>query len=156
MQRVTISVDDALAGEFDALAESRGYESRSEAIRDLLREALRAGRSQVQEGYCVANLSYIYNHRERDLATVLTDVQHEHHELVLATAHVHLDHDFCLETVMLKGPVARVRAFSDHIQAQRGVRHGALNVIPVEPGDQHAHEHAHAHAGASHLSPKPG
>jgi CopG family nickel-responsive transcriptional regulator len=156
MQRVTISVDDALAVEFDALADARGYASRSEAIRDLLREALRAGRNQAQEGYCVANLSYIYNHRERDLATVLADVQHEHHDLVLATAHVHLDHDYCLETVMLKGPVARVRVFADEIQAQRGVRHGALNVIQVEPGDQHAHEHAHTHRGAAHLSPRPG
>jgi CopG family nickel-responsive transcriptional regulator len=156
MQRVTISVDDALADQFDALAEARGYESRSEAIRDLLREALRNGQSQVHEGYCVANLSYVYNHRERDLAAVLADVQHAHHDLVLATAHVHLDHDYCLETVMLKGPVARVRIFSDHIQAQRGVRHGALNVIQVERGDQHAHEHAHVHSDAAHLSPKPG
>jgi CopG family nickel-responsive transcriptional regulator len=156
MQRVTISVDDALAGDFDALAEARGYGSRSEAIRDLLREALRAGQAQVHEGYCVANLSYVYNHRERDLATVLADVQHAHHDLVLATAHVHLDHDYCLETVMLKGPVARVRIFSDHVQAQRGVRHGALNVIQVEPSDHHADEHAHVHSGAAHLSPKPG
>jgi len=156
MQRVTISVDDALAGEFDALVEARGYASRSEAIRDLLREALRAGQSHGREGYCVANLSYVYNHRERDLAAVLADAQHAHHDLVLATAHVHLDHDDCLETVLLKGPVASVQIFSDQIQAQRGVRHGALNVIQVEPGDQHRHEPAHAHSGAAHLSPKPG
>jgi CopG family nickel-responsive transcriptional regulator len=156
MQRVTISVDDALAGEFDALAQARGYGSRSEAIRDLLRDALRASQGQAQDGYCVANLSYIYNHRERDLATVLADVQHAHHDLVLASAHVHLDHDYCLETVMLKGPVTSVRVFSDHIQAQRGVRHGVLNIIQVEPGDHHADGRAHAHSGAAHLSPKPG
>jgi CopG family nickel-responsive transcriptional regulator len=156
VQRVTISLDDALATEFDALAQSRGYSSRSEAVRDLLRDAVRTRRGEEEAGYCVANLSYVYNHHERGLATLLANVQHENHDLVLATTHVHLDHDHCLETVMLKGPTRRVCAFADSLRAERGVRHGVLNVIDVEPGDHHAGEHAHSHGGAAHLSPRPG
>jgi CopG family nickel-responsive transcriptional regulator len=161
MQRVTISIDDALAREFDALCRQRGYASRSEAVRDLLRDAVRAPRTGNREGFCVANFSYVYNHHERGMAALLATTQHEQHDLVLATTHVHLDHDHCLEALMLKGPVDRVCALTDAIQAERGVRHGALNVIPVEPGDHHqpgdTHDHdTHSHDGAMHLSPRAG
>ncbi len=156
MQRVTISIDDALAEEFDALSNSRGYKNRSEAVRDVLREVVNARRLEQKDGYCVANLSYTYNHHERSLASRLTAMQHEHHQLVLATAHVHLDHDHCLETVMLKGPVKEVRGFANELQAERGVRHGVLNIIPVDVGGEHSHPKAHHHGAGGHLAPLPG
>ena len=65
------------------------------------------------------------------------ETQHAHHDLVTATMHVHLDHDHCMENVMLKGPTANVRAFADQMLAERGVRHGQLNMITVEAGDTH-------------------
>lgn len=156
MQRVTVSLDDSLAEAFDALARARGYQSRSEAVRDLMREAVTARRLEQDDGWCVANLSYVYNHHERSLASRLAAVGHAHHDRVMATAHVHLDHDHCLETMMLKGPVSEVRALAQEIQAERGVRHGMLNIIDVTPGDAHAHPHTHHHHGAEHLSPHPG
>lgn len=142
MQRVTISLDDALAEQFDDLVNARAYSSRSEAIRDVMRDALAVHMTEEGEtGHCVANLSYVYNHHERGMAARLMDIHHAHHHSVMATSHVHLDHDNCLETVMLKGPVKVVRELADAIRSERGVRHGVLNLIAVHTHEAHTHEH---------------
>jgi CopG family transcriptional regulator, nickel-responsive regulator len=97
MRRLTISVDEALADTFDRLVSERGYENRSEAFRDLLRDELDKKRLLVGTAkYCVGVLSYVYNHHERDLARRLTIMQHEHHDVTVATLHAHLDHDNCM------------------------------------------------------------
>lgn len=142
MQRFTISLDEDLAMAFDQLIRSRGYTNRSEAIRDMLRQELEHTRLARQEApHCVATLSYVYNHHERQLAERLTDHQHHAHDLVVSTMHVHLDHDHCLEAVILRGATEEVRRFADHLSAERGVRHGQLNLIPVdaEPVSPHVH-----------------
>jgi CopG family nickel-responsive transcriptional regulator len=163
MERITISIDSDLASEFDQLIAARGYKNRSEAVRDLVRQHLEAQRTvHAPTGHCVANLSYVYNHHERDLAERLTALQHGRHDLTVATLHAHLDHDNCLESVILRGATSAVRVFADALMAQRGVRHGQLNVVAVDVGDSHAnpHEHAHPHAHGSvdavhvHLKPK--
>ena len=156
MERITMSIDERLAHEFDALIAQRGYTSRSEAMRDLLRREVEAGRmTQDARAFCVASLSYVYNHHERDLAERLTEAQHAQHELVVAATHVHLDHEHCLETLILKGPTRAVRALSDRLQAERGVRHGQINVITVEPGDVHPRPGTHHHHhGRLHLIPR--
>ncbi|MBU0752233.1 MAG: nickel-responsive transcriptional regulator NikR [Gammaproteobacteria bacterium] len=158
MQRFTISLDDDLAREFDRLIAERGYGNRSEAVRDLLRSQIEAARLQdaPDSGHCVANLSYVYNHHERDLAERLTALQHGHHDLTVATMHAHLDHDNCLESVILKGPTADVSAFAAALTAERGVRHGSLNLVAVEVGERHSHPYAPRRKGAahSHLKPK--
>lgn len=149
MGRFTISLDENLADAFDALIKERGYETRSEAVRDILRGHLqRSVEKREVKGNCVANLSYVYNHHERELAERLTSIQHAHHDLTVSTMHAHLDHDQCIETVMLKGPVKRVREFAEQIIAERGVRHGILNLINVELGAAHTHDgttHSHRH-----------
>ena len=155
MERITISVDETLAKEFDALIKKRGYASRSEAMRDLLRREVEANRVAYEaKSYCVANLSYVYNHHERDLAERLMAAQHHRHELVVSTMHVHLDHEHCLESVILKGPTAAVRAFAGAMQAERGVRHGQVNLVTVETGDAHPGQGAHQHHGHLHLIPR--
>ena len=156
MERITMSIDERLAHEFDALIAQRGYTSRSEAMRDLLRREVEAGRmAQDARAFCVASLSYVYNHHERDLAERLTEAQHAQHELVVAATHVHLDHEHCLETLILKGSTRAVRALSDRLQAERGVRHGQINVITVEPGDEHHNPGTHHHHhGRLHLIPR--
>ncbi|MNV85932.1 Nickel-responsive regulator [compost metagenome] len=75
----------------------------------------------------------------------LARLQHDHHDLTLATTHVHLDHDQCIETVMLKGPVGAVRRFADTLMAERGVHHGQLNVVMVKPTEPHGHHPPHGH-----------
>lgn len=157
MQRVTISLDDAIAASFDMALHEQGYQTRSEAVRDLIRQHIDARRLEQEGGkHCVANLSYVYNHRIRALAQRLLDMQHEHHDLVVSTTHVVLDHDASLETMILKGPTHTVRALANVIQAERGVRFGSINVISVEPNDEHGHAHAHHHSGNGHASPPVG
>src|SRR5277367_3399756 len=150
MDRFTISLDEQLADAFDALIKERGYATRSEAVRDILRTHLqRSAEKRSSKGTCVANLSYVYNHHERELAERLTGIQHAHHDLTVSTMHAHLDHDQCIETVMLKGPVKRVREFAEEIIAERGVRHGVLNLINVELSTPHTHD------GGTHRHLKP-
>ncbi|WP_303787262.1 nickel-responsive transcriptional regulator NikR [Azovibrio restrictus] len=152
MERFTISLDESLATEFDALVAERGYQNRSEAVRDLIRAAIGAARSrEAAAGYCVANLSYVYNHHERALSERLTEISHAHHDLTVAALHTHLDHEHCLESVILKGPTALVRRFADSLTAERGVRHGQLNLIPLEA----EHHHAHDGHGEAHVHYKP-
>jgi CopG family nickel-responsive transcriptional regulator len=163
MERITISLDETLAHEFDLLIARRGYATRSEAVRDLLRRELEGERAEAGSGHCVANLSYVYNHHERDLGGRITGAQHEHHDLCVATMHAHLDHEACLESVILRGPLADVRAFAAGIIAERGVRHGSLNVVSVEVSEgsrahrhghgTHAHDPGHPHDHV-HLKPK--
>jgi CopG family nickel-responsive transcriptional regulator len=155
MERITMSIDQALANDFDALIARRGYGSRSEAMRDLMRREVEGDRIKHDAGaHCVASLSYVYNHHQRDLGERLTAAQHAHHDLVVATMHVHLDHEHCLETSVLKGSTAAVRRFSDQVKAERGVRHTAINLISVEPGDKHIVPSAHHHHGHMHLIPR--
>jgi CopG family nickel-responsive transcriptional regulator len=130
MERITMSMDEELARDFDRMVQDRGYT------------------------HCVANLSYVYNHHERQLTERLTEAQHQHHDLVVATMHVHLDHEHCLESTVLKGPTIEVRAFADRTQAERGVRHTALNLVTVQTGDTHYRSGAHHHHGHLHLIPK--
>jgi CopG family nickel-responsive transcriptional regulator len=161
MERFTISLDDELAQQFDELIAARGYGNRSEAVRDILRGHLERQRQTSNDSrHCIANLSYLYNHHERELAERLTALQHDNHDLTIASTHAHLDHDNCIESVMLRGPTAAVRRFADALMAERGVRHGSLNLVSVEvDSGSHAQVHAHAHSDAHpyrhvHLKPR--
>lgn len=154
MQRVTVSLDEETASQFDQLTKEQGYQSRSEAVRDLIRHAIEARRLESGAGTnCVANLSYIYNHRTRALAQRLLDMQHEHHDLVVSTTHVILDHASSFETMILEGPTKKVRALTDTIVAERGVRFGVVNLVSVDPNDEHSASDDHHHDGLEHASP---
>jgi CopG family nickel-responsive transcriptional regulator len=146
-ERFTISLEGSLAKQFDAYMRAKGYTNRSEAVRDFIRQRLDDEQlGSGESGHCVATLSYVYDHRELDLAARLTRAQHEHHDLILATQHVHLDHHNCLETAMLRGPVQAVRTFAEGVIASRGVRHGHLHLIAAKLSPSHAHgggEHRH-------------
>jgi CopG family transcriptional regulator, nickel-responsive regulator len=149
MQRLTISIDDELARSFDRLVRQKGYENRSEAVRDLVRKAL--GEEQLTKGkatHCVGTLSYVYNHHERQLAARLTSMQHAHHDVTVSTMHAHLDHDNCIETVILRGPTLAVTRFAQDVIAQTGVRHGKFYPIPVEVhgSGESGHGRVHPHA----------
>jgi CopG family nickel-responsive transcriptional regulator len=152
MQRVTITLDDDLVAEIDAFMLARGYSNRSEAMRDLTR----AGLTEMQAGSeangpCVGALVYVFDHERRELARRLTSVHHHHHGLSLATTHVHLDDDTCLEVALLRGAADEVRHLADHVIAERGVRHGRLVIVPTEPGEGGHHDnddedgHGHTH-----------
>ncbi len=146
MQRLTISIDDPLATAFDAYTARHGYQNRSEAIRDLIRDRLEDERVQGEEGQtCIAAVSYVYNHHERELASRLAALQHGHHDLAISTMHVHLDHEECLETVILRGELEDVRSFANSLIAERGVRHGKVNLVPLEAVVPAPGSHRHVH-----------
>lgn len=146
MERFTISLSDELAADFDQWIAGRGYSNRSEAVRDLLRKELEAKRlDQDQTIYSVATFSFVYNHHERNLAERVTSHQHQAHDLVVSAMHVHLDHDDCLETLFLRGLTQQIRDFAAKLSAETGVRHSALNLIPVKIAALHYAHHAHFH-----------
>jgi CopG family nickel-responsive transcriptional regulator len=151
MQRVTITLDDDLMADIDRLIAARGYQNRSEAIRDLARAGLVAtGSATAGDGPCTAALVYVYDHEARELPKRLTRDFHAHHDLTQATLHVHLDAHDCMEISVLKGRGEDVQALADHVIAERGVRYGHLVMVPVTPAPHgHAHERGHPH-GHSH------
>jgi len=150
MERITATLDEDLVEELDRFQKDRGYQNRSEALRDLIRAGLRETAGENEGGACVGALVYVYDHEVRALAKRLTTAQHDHHDLSVATMHVHLDHQSCLEVAVLRGSSADVRHFSEHIIAERGVRHGRLVIVPVAlEAEAHSHgrgkPHLHAH-----------
>ena len=160
MERFTISLDQELEQEFERLIADRGYQNRSEAVRDLLRSRLEERRFERNEAkYCVANLSFVYNHHERSLAERLAGLQHDNHDLIVSAMHVHLDHENCIESIFLRGLTTSVRGFANSLIAEPGVRHGRMNVVSLQ-SDAHPHTHinqsvsvGHAHRHI-HLKPK--
>jgi CopG family nickel-responsive transcriptional regulator len=140
MRRITISIDDELLATLERLGERRGYANRSEALRDMVREAIGHERFEQEGSPCLATLTYVYEHEKRDLARRLTRTQHEQHDLSLATLHIHLDQRNCLEVAVLRGTVDAVRNFADVVTTQRGVRHGRLHILPIEGSGGHSHQ----------------
>ena len=132
MHRVTITIDDDLGSELDRFMKTRGYDNRSEAIRDLARSGLQ--QAAIENGGphpCVAALVYVYDHGARELPKRLTRDFHEHRDLAQATLHVHLDQESCMEVTVLKGRGSDVQRFADHVIAERGVRHGHVVYLPL-------------------------
>jgi CopG family nickel-responsive transcriptional regulator len=154
MQRITITIDDDLMEDLDRVIAARGYQNRSEAVRDLARAGLQQAVLEGGGGSrdCVAALVYVYDHKARDLAKRLTHSFHEHHQLSLSTLHLHLDHDSCMEVTVLKGPTREVQHFGEHVIAERGVRYGRMFLVPADiksemhsHDDEPAHRHSHTH-----------
>ena len=146
MERVTISLEEALLTDFDRYIARKGYQNRSEAIRDLVRDRLEADAGEDPAGYSVGCVSYVYNHHQRDLAQRLTNAQHGHHDFVLSALHVHLDHENCLEVTLLRGPTGALRAFAESLITETGVRHGHLHLTAVDVADTRPRHGARGHA----------
>lgn len=144
MQRFTVSINDDLAEDLEKYIHEKGYANRSEAFRDLFRQELAQRELEKNmEGHCVAVVSYVYNHHERQLALRMTSHQHDHADIVISQMHVHIGHDDCLETIFLRGHTQDVLNFAKALIAEPGIKHGSINAIPI-PGDK-KHTHCHDH-----------
>ena len=148
MQRITITIEDDLLAGIDAAPRLAATRTGLKIIRDLARAALQQATSETPPiGQCVAALVYVYDHAARDLSKRLVQNFHGHHDLSLATLHVHLDDDSCMEVTALRGESGDVRHFADHIIAERGVRYGRVVMIPTvaktkrRPATKHRHRH---------------
>jgi CopG family nickel-responsive transcriptional regulator len=134
----------------DRFMRARGYDNRSEAIRDLARAGLQQAAVEVGGPRpCAAALVYLYDHEARELPKRLTRDFHDRHDLAQVTLHVHLDHESCMEVTVLKGRGTDVQNFADHIIAERGVRHGHVVYLPTN-GHTHNSRHTHTHQSSKH------
>ncbi|HKB41286.1 MAG TPA: nickel-responsive transcriptional regulator NikR [Gemmataceae bacterium] len=126
LTRVSISLEGTLLDAFDALIAAKGYDNRSEAIRDLIRARLIREEAEQAQGEQVVVVTLVYDHHARELAAKLIDKQHHHHGLVVSTMHVHLGERHCLEVSVLRGPAKEVRHLGEELLATRGVLHGEV------------------------------
>jgi CopG family nickel-responsive transcriptional regulator len=131
LSRIGVAIESDLLAEFDTLIESRGYGSRSEAFRDLIRDALVQQASASDAGRVVGTITIVYDHHQRLLGDRLTAVQHQFHHAMLSTLHVHLDHDNCLEVIVVRGKAGDVRHIADALISMKGVKHGRLTLTRV-------------------------
>ena len=126
LARFGISIDDRLLKRFDDLITEKGYSNRSEAIRDLIRNALVEDQWARGNEETVGTVTLVYNHHTRDLSDKLTEHQHSHHDAIVSTLHVHLDAHNCLEVVVVKGKANEVKRMADELIGTKGVKHGKL------------------------------
>lgn len=126
--RFGVSLDSDLLEKFDALCDDRCYQTRSEAIRDLIRNTLVQQEWEDTDREIAGTLTIVYDHHKSDLAQRLTEIQHDHHGIIITSLHVHLDHHNCLEVLVLKGPGADVRSLSQRLISTKGVKHGKLSL----------------------------
>ncbi len=124
--RFGISIDDRLLQRFDELIERKGYVNRSEAVRDLIRNALVEDQWSRTDEEIVGTVTLVYDHHTRDLADKLTEQQHSHHGSIISALHVHLDAHHCLEVVVVRGKTGEVRRLADELIGTKGVKHGKL------------------------------
>ncbi len=150
MQRITITIDNQLYNEIEKLAGARGYQNRSEIIRDLIRAGISETDAPVHTGDCIATVVYVYDQETRDLPQRLAEAFRRAHDLSVATMRVSLDHDNCMEVAVLRGKSKDVQQFANKIIAERGARHGRITMIPASieterhvHGSRPAHTHEH-------------
>jgi CopG family nickel-responsive transcriptional regulator len=146
MQRITVTLDDALVAELDQLIAGGGYRNRSEALRDLARAGIRQAildTGAAENG--VAALVYVFDHTVRGLASQLVAIFHDNHDVSVASTEIPLNHTSGMAVAILKGPIIRIRALAERVQAERGVRHGRLVIVPAAIEDEHRHDQAGSH-----------
>jgi len=126
--RQSFSMEAPLWDKLEHLVKQKGYTNRSEFIRDMLRERLVEQEWEDEAREVVGTITMLYDHHTRLLGEKLTDIQHDHHQSIMATTHVHLDHDLCAEMIMMRGKAARIREVADRIRQQKGVLHTSLSI----------------------------
>ncbi len=130
LTRFSISIDQELAARLDKLTGEKGYTNRSEFVRDLVRNALVEEEWERNE-VALGTITLVYEHTRPQLSDRLVGLQHDYHRLILATTHVHLDHDLCAEVIIVKGRAAKIHALADLLRKQGGVLHGGLTMSSI-------------------------
>ena len=137
--------EDLLA-QFDAVIAAQGYANRSEAIRDIVRDHLVRREWEKAEGQVLGSIMIVYDHHTRGLESRLIDLQHSHLASIRCTTHVHLDHDNCVEVMVVEGDADAVRRLADQIISVRGVKHGRLTCTAIQPLSTDCRDHTHGHS----------
>ncbi len=124
--RFGVSVDEELLGKFDDMNEKKGFGNRSEAIRDLIREKLVTEEWAETDNETVGVFSIVYDHHQNELSQILNSLQHNYLDIIVSSTHIHIDHHNCLEVIILKGECYRIKAITNRLSAERGIKHGKL------------------------------
>ncbi|NOY53082.1 MAG: nickel-responsive transcriptional regulator NikR [Deltaproteobacteria bacterium] len=132
--RFGVSIETELLERFDHLIHGKGYGSRSEAIRDLIRDRLVREEWTVGTKETVGTITLVYNHETRELSDHLTHMQHGHHELIISSMHVHMDARNCLEVLVVRGKANKIRQLADRLIGTKGVKHGKLTLATAGKG----------------------
>jgi len=126
--RFSVSLAPTLLEQLDEMAAEKGYDNRSQAIADMIRSQLVEHRQRTDSGEIAGTITLVYDHHKPHLQATLTDIQHDHHDSILSTVHVHLDHHNCLEVLIVRGKASVVQKIADALIAAKGVKHGKLTV----------------------------
>jgi len=126
--RFGVSMEKNLLASFDELNSRKGYTNRSEALRDVVRDHLVEEEWRTEKKEMIGTITIVYNHHSRGLSDTLTDLQHQSLNLIISTMHVHLDEDNCLEVLVVKGMVDKIKSVADKLISTRGVKHGKLTM----------------------------
>jgi CopG family transcriptional regulator, nickel-responsive regulator len=143
LSRIGIALDSDLLKQFDRSIGKRGYTNRSEAFRDLIRNQLVSEQTATPDAPVVGTITLIYDHHAHGVTEKLTELQHEQHRLVVSTSHAHLDHDSCLEVLIVRGKSAQVESFASHLIGLKGVQHGRLVMSVPAHALELQHENGH-------------
>ena len=126
--RFSVSLSRRLARALDQMTAEKGYDNRSLAISDMIRAHLIEHRQQQGTGEIAGSITLVYDHHRHHLQDLLTDLQHEHREVIISALHCHLDHDNCLEVLAVRGKAAWIKKLADELIAAKGVKHGKLTI----------------------------
>ena len=153
LNRIGVAIDSELLEQFDRSTERSGYTNRSEAFRDMIRDRLVGEQTAAPDATVVGTVTLIYDHHAHGVGEKLTGLQHAFHELVVSTSHAHLDHDSCLEVLIVHGKSAEVEKFADRLIGLKGVQHGRLvKTVPahkLDGGKKTARKYKHKHGNTN-------
>jgi CopG family nickel-responsive transcriptional regulator len=126
--RFSISLPRVLLAQLDQMSKEKGYDNRSLAIADMIRAGLVEHRQKFGSEEIAGTITLVYDHHKHNLQSALTDIQHDHEEVIISTVHVHLDHHNCLEVILVRGKAGLIKRIADELIAAKGVKHGKLTV----------------------------
>jgi CopG family transcriptional regulator, nickel-responsive regulator len=126
--RFSVSLPAELAEQLERMTREKGYDNRSLAVADMIRAHLVEHQQQFGDKEIAGTITLLYDHHKQHVQAALTDIQHDHHEVIVATLHVHLDHHNCMEVLAVRGKAAIVKRIADELIAAKGVKHGKLTV----------------------------
>jgi CopG family nickel-responsive transcriptional regulator len=126
--RLSVSIPADLVPRLDAMVRAKGYDNRSQAVADMVRAQLVEHHAQRGDHPIAGTITLVYDHHKHGIQALLTGIQHDHAELIIANLHGHLDHHNCLEVIAVRGPAAGVRRVADRLIAAKGVKHGRLKM----------------------------
>jgi len=128
VSRFSVSLPPQLLKQLDGMAREKGYENRSQAIADMIRAQLVEHRQKSGTAEIAGTITLVYDHHKQHVQAALTDIQHDHHQVIVSTLHVHLDHDNCLEVLVVRGRADIIKKIADELTTAKGVKHGRLTV----------------------------